>query len=183
MKFDFPIRRQDASVSLAVEGFDNPSGTRSGAYACVVDTDRRYELWGIAGIRNTETLYAYGLHHALNVILYSIEKDDPSVLAWVPSTGWQKYVKTYVPRWIANGGKNSSGKIPDGYDAWKYLHDIETHVRISYERSTPKRGMLDVTRCHEAAKRFARLAHERSAHRQVGVLQDGECWADGLAGR
>jgi hypothetical protein len=82
---------------------------------------RSIELWGYGGAKNVQTLYAYGICHAIEEIAADAGNDNVKCHAWLASIGFLENLYKFMPAWIANGGRNSSGKVPDAYDELKRL--------------------------------------------------------------
>ncbi len=90
LKFQSEIKRYDANLSLKAEHFgEHKMGVAAGAYAGVVELkNKRIEIWGYGGFKNTENLYLAGISHAIEEVSCWIDAETFSMQVWAPSTGF-----------------------------------------------------------------------------------------------
>jgi hypothetical protein len=173
MDFKFEVVTYDAMLTMAVaHAGDHVRGIAAAAYAGELHVgNRSIEIWGYGGAKNVETLYAHGICHAIEEILLDREDDDFRFHVWVAAIGFAIYIRKYMPIWDANGGKNSSGRVPDAYDEWRRLWIMSNLGKLSIDKITPSK--LGLGRIEEEVSRIAEIAHQRAAYRQVGIAKSG----------
>ena len=172
---DLQIETYDIGIELAVAHHDPyHQGIAAAAYAghAAGDGFSTY-FWGFGGVKNTETFYLEGIVHGINIGLPHVVLDEYSVLVWVLSDGFTKYIREYAPKWIANGGRKRDGSIPDAYPSIKQCYVLFQLGRLCVNRTTPKRGGKLIGMADSAASRLATTAYERGAFRRVGIAETG----------
>lgn len=156
----------------AVHYGDYNDGIVAGAYCGEGRVGGEYKtFFGLGGIKNTETLYAYGMSHFIN--LRELEEDGNPLQVFLPNKGVKRYLEEFVPKWIANGGYNSEGRVPDAYEAWKDVHMLTKLSKISVDRPQGHYKSM-FTRISGICREKAALAHSLKAYRQNSLLEKGE---------
>jgi hypothetical protein len=122
-----PIIEHGNVVFLVTKGGSDWSadGHVAGAYAGIF-TAPAFEqpFWGWGGVANPLILYAYGIAHAIEVHSAYSNEPDPHITVIAPSASVIDFLKDNVSGWIANGGKNKNGGVPDAYPEWKRCYGL-----------------------------------------------------------
>lgn len=136
---------------------------RAVAAFCGILTDRTEEcFWGYGLITNTEALFARCISDTLNDLFP--EDDAPSLHVIVRTDGFRKQLEENVPKWRANNGLTSQGKVPDQYDAWGYVYDlimISKSVTIEAAPDGPFKPLL--AKAKQGAADIAKFAQSKLA--------------------
>lgn len=171
--FEFEIQSQDAVLSLATAHHaPHVKGRAAGAYAGILNIGAsRIQIWGMFGVKSPEILYVYGLSRALDEASAILTSDSFSITVWVPTDGFKLNLMKHTPIWIRNGGKTTTGNIPEGYEDYKRCYLMTIANRIVLQRVTPRYWGLD--RLGQEAKRIAALAFEKRAYEAVGLTVEG----------
>jgi len=96
-------------------------------------------IWGAGRVKNTETLYVSGICHLINEHQCLPECSIPMNIA-VLNNGFIKNLRRLTPKWIANGGKNTTNDIPDAFEEWKQCYQLLQLGGMQVDRVTPKKG-------------------------------------------
>lgn len=151
---------------------DYVAGVAAGAYCGEGQVgNKSVTFYGFGGIKNTETLYAYGLAHFIH--LRKMEEDEGFVQVLIVNNGVTNFLKKYVPKWLANGGLNSEGKVPDAYDAWLEVYTLILLSKILINRPAGHYNSIfkSVGKiCEEKAK----IAHSRGCFSENALVEQGE---------
>ena len=171
MKFEMTVR--DAHLSLVVKhSGDHQKGIAAGAYVGHLSfEDRSTYIWGYGGVKNTETLYFYGIKHALNEAMSHLPGLDFNIQVFVPSVGFQHTLKVLLPIWRKNGGLNAHGTKPDAFDVINECDLLMQLGRLTIDEITKKKGNLQYI--DEEASRISKIAFAASAYKTLGIVKQG----------
>ncbi len=86
------------------------------------------------------TPYAFGIAHALDILLAQQEADTATIPMCVFPTNKavSMYVRDYVPKWRRNGGVSGKQTIPEGRDEWYRVEENQSSGNIIIDTVNPK---------------------------------------------
>ncbi len=152
---------------------DYQDGVAAGAYCGSVNGNGLSgTFWGSGGVKNTETLFAYGIAHVVQIALAEDHAPLFPLHVFIHNNGVRRYLREHVPAWVSNGGLNSRGGIPDAYQVWKDLYLLTNQRKIVIDPVSPSVFSHDFSRVQKGCNKFAKEAFDRKAYRQVGVFEE-----------
>lgn len=168
------IEIPDATLALAVAG--SSGGHMGGVIACAYAGElhvgsKKIDIWGYGGAKSVETLNAFGICRALDEVYAEREGDDLHVCVLALKVGFMRFVKTHVPEWERNGGRNPQGEVPDAYDEWRRLWQMANIGKLSVDLATP--GQFGLKRLQTKAKELAEIAHWKGAFNTAIIMSCG----------
>jgi hypothetical protein len=150
---------------------ERQDGVAAGAYfGTVHGNGLSGDFWGSGGVRNTETLFAYGIADVIEAILVEDDEAQFPLHIFIHNNGVRRHLMEYVPCWITNGNLNSRGSKPDAFEQWKHVYLLHLRSKIILDNVRPSTFPHYFRYVQGKCDQLAKAAFDRKAFRQVGVF-------------
>jgi hypothetical protein len=151
----------------------------AGAYVGYFRSDKNMvPFWGYGGVVNTETLFAYAICHAIDEHMAESDKDTFEFTVFIRSGGQMKYLNDYIPAWIANNGKNSSGNVPDAYLEWKRCYELYSLGQLRVVKTDGEDSKDTMKELHAVVSMASKVAFRNGANKRLGIVKYGNGFND-----
>lgn len=149
-------------------------GNTACAYAACVSIDgESHWVWGYGYAKNTDAFYVHGVLAAYDVLRANSSDERPTMQIFAFAIGFISNVRNFVSGWKANGGRTRDRHIPEAYEQYLRVSELDEVSKLSVHRVTPKRTFPENRVAKHLARQLCNVAHFERNGLQLGLTKSG----------